>query len=93
MPSTARGVRARCVILRRGEVMPWHSTRGREELLIAWRGTMHVEVNRARLLRRKVRAGQCLFLPSQTLHRVVNRSTAEVAYLYITAPTHGPAAR
>ena len=89
VPRDARGLRARAVVLGRGGVMAWHSTRLREELLIALSGTMRVEIEpqakgRARSL--ILKAGECVFLPRATVHRVVNRSTAMARYLYVTAP-------
>ena len=88
VPYAARGLRAGSVALKRGEVMDWHSTDSREELLIALRGRVSVEVcdARRRIRRSLLRAGSCLFLPSRTTHRVVNRSRVEARYLYITAP-------
>lgn len=88
IPRNSRGLRAGSVILRHGRVMEWHSTRAREELLIALRGTVRVEVRVAprRIRSTKLRAGQCALLPRRTVHRVVNRSRAASHYLYITAP-------
>lgn len=85
VPAAAQGLRARCVRLRGGGFMPWHSTRDREELLLALRGLLHVEIRRSRILRRILRAGQCLFLPPRTEHRVVNRATTGAVYLYVTS--------
>jgi mannose-6-phosphate isomerase-like protein (cupin superfamily) len=70
-------------------VMDWHSTRTREELLMALAGQVHVEVRASlRRVRRVVlKTGQCAFLAPHTLHRVINRSTAKASYLYVTAPT------
>jgi len=68
--------------------MDWHSTLAREELLIVLRGRVSVEVqdSRARRHRSRLTAGECAWLPPQTRHRVLNRSLAEAAYLYVTAP-------
>ena len=89
VPRNARGLRARAVVLGRREVMAWHSTRRREELLIALRGTMRVEIEpQMKGCHRSltIKAGECVFLPRATLHRVVNRSAAAARYLYVTAP-------
>jgi mannose-6-phosphate isomerase-like protein (cupin superfamily) len=76
--------------------MDWHSTRTREELLIAVSGRVHVEVQlptypsrRSRRANRCIvlQAGQCALLPRQTVHRVVNRSAATSRYLYVTGPS------
>ncbi len=89
VPPTARGLRARTVRLQRGEIMEWHSTHQREELLIAFVGVVDVEVSTAAGTTRRftVTSGECAFLPSETLHRVVNRSRRSASYLYVTAPT------
>lgn len=71
--------------------MEWHSTRTREEFLIALGGRVHVEVLMARkrpVRRRRIplHAGECLYLPRHTRHRVLNASRAPARYLYVTAP-------
>ena len=91
VPREAKGLRAGAVVLRPGEMMAWHSTRDREELLVALSGQLQLEYCGSRTAsphacRRSLRAGQCAFLPRVTLHRVVNRSRTLAAYLYITAP-------
>ena len=75
--------------------MDWHSTRSREEILIALAGRVSLEVQSAAHVTRRIplRAGQCVFLPTQTLHRVVNRSRAKAQYLYVTAPLDEKAGR
>ena len=70
--------------------MDWHSTQGREELLIVLGGQLTVDVQAVsgRPGRSILRAGQCAWLPVRTLHRVSNRSRAPASYLYVTAPAH-----
>lgn len=88
VPPRATGLRSRAVVLRPDKVMDWHSTGAREELLLVIRGVLQLEIEGSavkRILRRPLRAGQCAFLPSQTTHRVVNRSTQRALYIYITA--------
>jgi len=79
------------MMLQPAEAVDWHSTHAREELLIALTGQMVLEIqSRAhRATRIVLRAGQCLFLPCQTEHRVINRSRANAHYLYVTGPTDG----
>jgi len=86
LPRRAAGLRAGVVVLKPDGVMGWHSTLAREELLIALEGRFDVDIQRSRGGRRTVRLrdGQCLLLPRQTLHRVVNRSRAGARYLYVT---------
>ena len=72
--------------------MDWHSTRAREELLIALDGRIRVEVltsRRTSALRARqipLNAGECLYLPRHTQHRVLNMSRTPARYLYVTAP-------
>ena len=85
LPRRAAGLRAGVVVLRPGEVMPWHSTKSREELLVALRGSLRVEVRRSRRMRQmSLKSGHCLLLPRQTLHCVVNRSRKNAQYIYVT---------
>ncbi len=68
--------------------MDWHSTRTREELVLVLSGAVELETAgpHSRVRRLRLKAGQCAFLPSRLLHRVVNRSHAQAAYIYVTAP-------
>ena len=91
VPRRARGLRAAAVTLATREGIDWHSTRGREELLIALAGQVRVEIRSfpslpRRLGRVTLKAGQCALLPRHTLHRVINRSAGKASYLYVTAP-------
>lgn len=67
--------------------MPWHSTHDREELLLVLAGRVRLETQTGRgiIRARPVRSGQYVFLPSQTLHQVVNASRGASRYLYVTA--------
>ena len=86
-PPSAKGLRSAVVILKPGEVMDWHSTGAREELLIVLEGRVRVERrSRERVGAMALAAGQSLFLPFHTRHRVVNRSGTTARYIYITAP-------
>jgi mannose-6-phosphate isomerase-like protein (cupin superfamily) len=71
--------------------MGWHSTHAREELIIALAGSLTLELQRSprRLRRVALRGGACVWLPSRTRHRVLNRSRAMAAYLYVTAASRG----
>lgn len=91
IPKRAAGLRARSVILKPGQVMDWHCTKDREELLIILKGKLVFEVQS---LSSKVRiyivsVGQSVFLSSKTMHRLVNRSHLIAKYIYVT----GEAAR
>ena len=67
--------------------MDWHSTKSREELLIALQGLVQVEVQRAQRTTRRIplKNGACVLLPPHTRHRVVNTAKKPAHYLYITA--------
>ncbi len=71
--------------------MPWHSTREREELLILMTGRVTLEMRRQGgrgRLQKMLKAGESLFLPRRTPHRVVNRSRADASYIYVTGSAH-----
>ena len=87
-PRRSQGLRAGSVVLSPGDVMDWHSTRTRQELLIALSGRVQVEwqFSPRQLKREPLKAGQCALLSAQTIHRVVNRSSTKAHYLYVTAP-------
>lgn len=70
-----------------GEIMAWHSTRDRQELLIMLSGRVGLDTRRSarRARRLTLRAGQCVLLPTRTLHRVVNASKAGAHYVYVVA--------
>ena len=86
MPRSERGLRARSVRLAAGAAMPWHSTGGREELLLVLEGRVRLAVRASGgLVRpRMVREGSCAFLPVRTPHCVVNPSRRAVRYVYVT---------
>ena len=66
--------------------MDWHSTLGREELLVMLEGRVWLQVRFSRRVSQvPLRAGQCAWLPPQTAHRVVNHSAASACYVYVTA--------
>ncbi len=89
VPAGAHGLRAGMVRLRAGQVMDWHSTQARQELLIMLRGRVCVEIQQAsRRIRRVVlNVPQSLLLSPRMVHRVVNRSRTPAGYIYVTAPT------
>ena len=88
IPRRDSGLRAGAVILKPGDIMDWHSTLRREELIIVIEGRIVLEwqstAGRQRAM--SLSAGRCAFLPSRVMHRVVNGSKVAAHYLYITAP-------
>lgn len=85
-PKRRRGLQAGSVILRPGAVMPRHSTKEREELIIALAGRMLIEAEDARGCSRRtiLSEGRCALLPPRTVHTVSNRSRGTARYLYVT---------
>ena len=66
--------------------MEWHSTHSREELIVALRGQVRVDIQQTRGQRSlALQAGECLFLPQETQHRVLNLMKRQAKYLYVTA--------
>ncbi|OGX28801.1 MAG: hypothetical protein A3B78_00540 [Omnitrophica WOR_2 bacterium RIFCSPHIGHO2_02_FULL_67_20] len=86
VPKRKRGLRAGSVILRPGTSMPWHSTKEREELIIALAGRVHLDVEDAPGRRRQtvLSEGRCALLPPRTPHAVSNHSRRTARYLYVT---------
>ena len=86
IPSRTHGLRAGAVTLTSGAVMDWHSTHEREELLISIAGRVSVECATSWRKTRRVllQAGECLLLPHNTRHRVVNHGASPARYLYVT---------
>ncbi len=66
--------------------MAWHSTRSREELVVALTGRVQLELqsHTGRVRTVRLSAGQSAFLPSRVVHRLVNRWREPATYLYIT---------
>ena len=85
LPRRPQGLRGGSVLLRPREIMEWHTTGNREELLIVLVGRLQLEVQRPRRLTTCVaKAGECVLIPQGLTHRVLNRSTTNVRYLYVT---------
>ena len=86
VPADGKSLRAGYVLLRPSDVMDWHSTRSREELLVVLAGRADLEVRVSNRVRRiPLPQGQAVLLAAGTVHRVVNRSRRATRYLYITA--------
>ena len=84
MPPRARGLRAGAVRLGPGGVVAWHTTGRREELLVSLEGCVTLEVRARGLRRARMRAGQSMWLPPGTRHRVVNDGRRLARYIYVT---------
>lgn len=100
VPVTAARLHGRVVILGPGQIMAWHSTGRREEVVMMISGTVRLEVREdargkrvsaisptadaVAVVASDLRRSQCVFLPQQTVHRLVNRSRRPARYLYVT---------
>jgi mannose-6-phosphate isomerase-like protein (cupin superfamily) len=83
LPSTARRLRSRAMILKPGNAVAWHSTRQREELLLGVAGSVRIDYGAGRPRSLTMAAGQCVFIPPGTPHRVVNASSTAAQYIYV----------
>jgi mannose-6-phosphate isomerase-like protein (cupin superfamily) len=90
IPRRVEGLRAAVVVLKPGGCMAWHSTQAREEVLIPLAGRVVLETRTLRGRQRchALSTVRCAYLPARTLHRVVNASSTEARYLYVTAPSN-----
>jgi mannose-6-phosphate isomerase-like protein (cupin superfamily) len=78
-------LRAGQVILQPGEDVGSHTTGHHEELVIVQEGEGHFDLRgRDRL---KIRSGQCVYVPPNTEHDVINTSHNVLRYIYVVAPT------
>jgi quercetin dioxygenase-like cupin family protein len=85
VPESASRLKGRSIRLAKGGSMAWHSTQGREELIIAVSGKIHVQINSIKRTESiLIRQGQCIFIPKNTEHRVLNKSQGTSRYLYVT---------
>ena len=71
------------MILKPGNAVEWHSTRQREELLLGVAGSVRIDYGDERTRSMIMAAGQCVFLPPGTPHRVVNVSSSAAHYIYV----------
>jgi mannose-6-phosphate isomerase-like protein (cupin superfamily) len=81
-PETA-GMRSGRVVLKAGEAMHRHSTKGNEELLVFLTGKARVVVGDESV---PLAAGEVLYIPPQTEHEVHNDGSEELRYIYAVAP-------
>ncbi len=79
--SLGRGskIKGGCVRLRAGESIGEHSTENGEEFILVIEGEATVTTNGTS---RKVIKNQALFIPSGTVHNVLNQSDGPLHYLY-----------
>ena len=73
--------------LPRGAAVPWHTTGGREEVLVVLVGTpiLHHYRTTGRTHKTRLHPGDCVFLASGTVHCVQNPFRLMARYLYFTA--------
>ena len=87
IPPTAKYFKGRSMHLPRGAAVPWHTTGRREEVLVVLEGTpiLHHYGTTGRLRQDRLKAGDCVFLASGTVHCVQNPFRLMARYLYFTA--------
>jgi quercetin dioxygenase-like cupin family protein len=80
------GLKARSVRLLGRTGIKRHTTGAREELILVVQGLIEVGVEQdsAFARRLKVKAGESLFLPARTFHRVLNAHRGISQYVYVT---------
>ncbi|MFH1170442.1 MAG: cupin domain-containing protein [Candidatus Vogelbacteria bacterium] len=82
-PPLSVGLRSGSVILRPGEAVGEHTTEGREEIIIILTGTATI-ICAGEIF--EVKEKQLAYIPPESVHNVINNSTAVVEYVYIVAP-------
>ena len=81
-PQTA-GMRSGRVVLKPGQQMHRHSTKGNEEILVFLQGKARVVLGSEPVM---MEAGQILYVPPQTEHEVHNDGPEELRYIFTVAP-------
>ena len=81
-PQTA-GMRSGRVVLKTGEAMHRHSTKGNEEVLVFLQGKARVMLGQETI---HMEAGQVLYVPPRTEHELHNDSAEELRYIFTVAP-------
>ena len=79
------GMRSGRVVLKPGEEMHRHSTKGNEEVLVFLAGKARVILGTEPV---DVGKGQVLYIPPGTEHEVHNDGTEVVTYVFAVAPVH-----
>ena len=79
-PENSRYIRARCVVLQPGEEVGEHATGDMEEVVLILEGEAVVEAMHETVA---VAQDTCVFIPPNTLHNILNRSTGLVRYVYV----------
>ena len=82
-PPQTGGMRSGRVVLKPGEDMHRHSTKGNEELLVFLQGKARLLLGTETVA---MEAGQVLYIPPQTEHEVHNDGPDDLRYIYIVAP-------
>jgi mannose-6-phosphate isomerase-like protein (cupin superfamily) len=79
------GMRSGRVVLKPGEAMHRHSTKGNEEVLVFLAGKARVVLGAEPV---EAGQGQVLYIPPGTEHEVHNDGTEVVTYVFAVAPVH-----
>ena len=79
----ANKMRSGMIVLQSGEEICAHNTNENEELIVVLEGIATVEIIGQLFL--EVKSGSVAYLPSRTLHNVINRADSKLRYIYIVS--------
>jgi quercetin dioxygenase-like cupin family protein len=81
----ANKIRSGMIVLQRGEEVGAHNTNEKEELIVVLEGKATVEIVGQVFL--EVKSGSVAYIPSRTLHNVINNADSKLRYIYIVSQT------
>jgi uncharacterized RmlC-like cupin family protein len=85
------GIKSGFIHLEPGDGVHWHTTGEREEVLIILRGEAFVRMGTKITAGHGVTGPAFVYIPRDTGHEVLNKSTEAVEYVYLTAEPPAPA--
>lgn len=80
----AKKMRSGMIVLQRDEEVGEHNTNENEELIVLLEGIATVEIDGQ--IFSEVKSGSIAYIPSRTLHNVINRADSKLRYIYIVSP-------
>jgi len=83
-PPRSNGLKAGFVLLKPGKTMPEHTTGNNEEFIYIIEGEAILEIEQRREVIR-LKAGDYYYIPSRTVHAVVNSLSRDLRYIYVLA--------
>ena len=81
----AKKMRSGMIVLHSGEEVGAHNTNENEELIVVLEGEATVEIVGQVFL--EVKSGSVAYIPSRTLHNVINRADSKLRYIFIVSQT------